>query len=55
MSTSFFSLLQMRFSGLKDTALTYEDKMQYVATLKKKYGLLDEKPAAAAISGAKQK
>ncbi|KAL4538455.1 hypothetical protein Ndes2526B_g03241 [Nannochloris sp. 'desiccata'] len=46
----------MSFSGLKDTSLTYEDKMQYVATLKKKYGLpVEVKSAAAIISGSKQK
>jgi hypothetical protein len=46
----------MNFSGLKDTSLTYDDKMQYVAALKKKYGFpMEEKPAAAVISGAKQK
>lgn len=49
------SFLQMEFSGLKDTSLTYEDKMQYVATLNKKYGFpVDEKTAAAAVAAAKQ-
>jgi hypothetical protein len=45
----------MNFSGLKDTSLTYEDKMQYVAALKKKYGIpMAEKQISAAISDAKQ-
>jgi len=46
----------MSFSGLKDTPLTYEDKMQYVTTLKKKYGFpIEDNSAAAVISDAKQK
>lgn len=46
----------MSFSGLKDSSLTYENKMQYVAILRKKYGFPEEeRPDAAVISGAKQK
>lgn len=47
---------QMEFSGLKDSSLTYEDKMQYVTALKKKYGFpIEEKPAAAVTDEAKKK
>jgi len=31
--------LQMQFSGLRDTDLTYEDKMINLNNLRKKYGL----------------
>ena len=46
----------MEFSGLKDSSLTYEDKMQYVTALKKKYGFpIEERPAAAVTAEAKKK
>jgi len=42
--------MQMEFSGLKDTNLTYEDKMKHIAYLKKKYGL-DKAPERSGTRG----
>lgn len=34
----------MEFAGLKDTNLTYDDKIVYWETLKRKYGLITDLP-----------
>lgn len=36
-----YTVMQIEFSGLKPSALTYEDKMVYFDELKRKYGMLD--------------
>lgn len=46
----FLCCMQMEFSGLKDTNLTYEDKMKHIAYLKKKYGL-DKAPERSGTRG----
>ena len=38
---SFFLCLQMEFANLRDTDLTYDDKLAYCEVLKRKHGLID--------------